>query len=701
MAITVSLGFEPLWYLPNLTGLPNSGGYILSFDSLNPTVPKDIYLDPAGEAPAPMPLTFGMNGLINQALYFKFDDANPSSLYYLKFYDKDNNPIGEVNNYLPGSGSGGGSPITNIIVDNIISNNVFWRNIGTVINPGLFTTLAPSSHAGIVKNLTAIEGPVGPDICFIKQLIGGSDTISFPAFTLGSNPLASDTTPEFYFNYECGSVVSQSYKILQIPLTSKVINLSGQQVTIGFWGICTSGSNIVNVRIRSYYGQGTGLGVPSSDKYSSVQTFNLTNSWVKYYFTTNIFNSSGQTLGNCGDDANFLQILLPSSLTTNIGITKPTMYLGNLQIGNTADYTTYDQIDSVSDDFRTGDTRVSLNSFYPYGWVPMNDGTIGSEASGALIRANIDTFPLYDLIWNSVSNTYAPVIGGRGSNSVNDFTANKPIYLTKSLGRVFAGTSPISITQNFTASAPQTITFNNTDKTGNITDTSWLVNGVSIILVKGSGGTLPTGLAYDTLYYATNITSVTKFQIASTYANALSGMFISFTGAGGGTNTIQISGLKVSSSASFFSGLPVSLSVSGGGALPGGLVSGTTYYVIQYNSTLVGLTDAPSDVPLGNALPVTSSGSPITTLNSPAQVLGQYSGDETNAIIENNLPPFTANLTAVNPVVESGSRATVIEPAGPSSGFTQSVKITPTAMPQNVPFNVLQPTTYMNVYIKL
>jgi len=83
----------------------------------------------------------------------------------------------------------------------------------------------------------------------------------------------------------------------------------------------------------------------------------------------------------------------------------------------------------------TGDVKLTLKTTADAGWVMMNDGTIGSAASLATTRANADTADLYALLWNNVSDTYAPVSGGRGANAAADFAANKPIALTKVLGR--------------------------------------------------------------------------------------------------------------------------------------------------------------------------------------------------------------------------------------------------------------------------
>lgn len=86
----------------------------------------------------------------------------------------------------------------------------------------------------------------------------------------------------------------------------------------------------------------------------------------------------------------------------------------------------------------TGDIKLTLKTAADAGWLMCNDGTIGSASSGATTRANADTSALYTLLWTNVSNTYAPVTGGRGGSAAADFAANKPIALTKMLGRALA-----------------------------------------------------------------------------------------------------------------------------------------------------------------------------------------------------------------------------------------------------------------------
>lgn len=68
----------------------------------------------------------------------------------------------------------------------------------------------------------------------------------------------------------------------------------------------------------------------------------------------------------------------------------------------------------------------------------IDDGTIGSLASGATSLASASTQDLFVLMWTNLTNTVAAVSGGRGASAAADFAANKTIALPKALGRAFA-----------------------------------------------------------------------------------------------------------------------------------------------------------------------------------------------------------------------------------------------------------------------
>jgi hypothetical protein len=88
--------------------------------------------------------------------------------------------------------------------------------------------------------------------------------------------------------------------------------------------------------------------------------------------------------------------------------------------------------------FTTGDVKLTLKTTADTGWVVMNDGSIGSAASGATTRANADTQALFTLIYNNTVDTDAPVSGSRSGNATTDFNAGKRLTLPKALGRALA-----------------------------------------------------------------------------------------------------------------------------------------------------------------------------------------------------------------------------------------------------------------------
>lgn len=87
--------------------------------------------------------------------------------------------------------------------------------------------------------------------------------------------------------------------------------------------------------------------------------------------------------------------------------------------------------------FNTGDVKFTISNTADPGWIMCNDGTIGNIASGATF-ADASAQALFIKLWNNVSNANAPVTGGRGANALADWTAQKPIALTKMLGRALA-----------------------------------------------------------------------------------------------------------------------------------------------------------------------------------------------------------------------------------------------------------------------
>lgn len=86
---------------------------------------------------------------------------------------------------------------------------------------------------------------------------------------------------------------------------------------------------------------------------------------------------------------------------------------------------------------QTGDIKPRYGNGFLDGWVRLNARTIGSATSGASERANADTQPLFEYLWNTDSALV--VVGGRGATSTADWNANKQITLPDGRAKALIG----------------------------------------------------------------------------------------------------------------------------------------------------------------------------------------------------------------------------------------------------------------------
>jgi hypothetical protein len=453
---------------------------------------------------------------------FQEDNENVREAYYITVYSSDENGEPAVlqftrENFPFNGNGGGGGDVGDPTFRNYIINNTYWRNIGSLdATDVLDGVIAPSQHDGYTNG----------DIRFIKNVAGAEDTITFNQMT---TTLENDITPEYYLNFSCTTLqTGETTKCIQYPISLHINTLQNVSSSIVFQGqnVAGNANNFVDIQIYQYLG--TGALVQPDPIFITRVT--LGNTFQKFIIPFIFPDASGAVVGEGGDDALFLRVQYPLSATCNINHTKPQLYLSNTVPDN--DFDTYDQIGAIIDSPRTGDDRTSFNSFQPFGWVPANDGSIGSSISSATTRANTDTWPLYNLLWNSVTNTYAPVSTGRGSSAIADFSANKTLTLSRNLGRVIAGTNPI-------LSAPVIFT-NNIGINAQLlvlSETLVIQTGTPIQF-SNTGGALPSPLVANTIYFAV-FSSPTGIAVSTTLDNAYAGTLITFTSNSTGTSTFQ------------------------------------------------------------------------------------------------------------------------------------------------------------------
>jgi hypothetical protein len=328
--------------------------------------------------------------------------------------------------------------------NNLVINGAFWRNIQpnsigimpfVPVTLGTMKVVAPSQHDALRL----------PDITFFASNNSGGDTATFVPFPLGfGQPATPSILPEYYLSHASNASSAVVQKAYFFPIATHINNLDEVPFTFSILGQTGGGaSSTIEIFILQDPGTGGTTPIPGGVNLGSIT---LSTTWQQYSFTGIFPSTQGCVLGPGSDDGMYLVVQMPLNAQCVINFTKPSIYLTE-NIIPTNDFQTYDQINSIISSARTGDIRVSVNAFAPYGWVPANpNGSIGTAASGATSRGNADTWPLYLLIYTSVSDTFAPVTGGRtggGSSPAEafaDFTANKSMFLPFTAGRLLGVT---------------------------------------------------------------------------------------------------------------------------------------------------------------------------------------------------------------------------------------------------------------------
>jgi len=451
MTITYSLAPIPKWVLIKNDGTVAGGAKMYTRRNLNIDQDKAVYMDAGGAQAWTNPIVFDLNGTAGP-FYWEVDSSNLDDTYFLIINDSDGTELFTIPNYFPPGGAGGGGNVTtNINLVNLIANNQFIDHIDDTANPigSGNLVIAPSNHSGytpaLVSPIVGTWGGVGPDTRFVTNTgiaTPATDQITFPLFALNDPALTPDVTPVDYIRYQCtNSPVGENYKAFQFPISQKVKNLSNQSMTVNIWAKAASATTI-KLFVRQYFGSGTAA---SAEVHNEVASWNLTTSWVKQTALITIPSVAGKSIGTPGqqtnDDALYLQLQMPLGASCDVSFTKPALYLGNVNPATT--YETYDQIHAITSCPRTGDTRISMTNAPPLGFIAMDDTTIGTVGTGATY-AGEDMFQLYATIYTCVSDTWAPVSGGRTApgtttaNAVTDFIAGKTLTMTKTLARALA-----------------------------------------------------------------------------------------------------------------------------------------------------------------------------------------------------------------------------------------------------------------------
>lgn len=126
MATTYVRAANPIWWLPDHTGLSlNDEYYAFFLTNTLPYIPQSVYQDPAGNTQFSNPIQFSAAGTLPDNLYF-----DPTLTYRIEIRHGNTQAdelIWEINDFVPGSGSGGSTVIDDrlTVSPNLITNPQF------------------------------------------------------------------------------------------------------------------------------------------------------------------------------------------------------------------------------------------------------------------------------------------------------------------------------------------------------------------------------------------------------------------------------------------------------------------------------------------------------------------------------------------------------------------------------------------------
>lgn len=408
---------NPRWSARNLVGDAAIGASLYTYQA-GTDIPKTTYQDPALQFPNTNPIILDSKGEAN--IYW-----NSDNLYRIVLVGVNGKIIYTQDNY----------PVVNSNGDNIIT--IYQNKINLVRNPQFtyWNNGTVFTNIGTFNNIAA-------DWYLNRSNTSATIIVSRQEFLLGQSTVPDN--PLYYVNYECTDIGAGGELAKNLTQRNKnVQTLSGQQIAVSFYAKSQTSSTISVDILQSFGGGGT----PSTPVLTNITVVNLTTEWTQYTGFVTLPSVEGKVIGTNLDDYTALNFGMPLNAIASVDIANVQMQLGD--VVPEFIYSTPDQQFNSSKSlvnqavFTTGDFVLSLRNDSREGWVLCEDQTIGAYNSGASY-ALTDCQALFILLWNNVSNTYAPLLDSsgnpvaRGVSAIADFNAARRLTLTRALGRALA-----------------------------------------------------------------------------------------------------------------------------------------------------------------------------------------------------------------------------------------------------------------------
>lgn len=220
MSVTGVRAANPIWYFPDLTGLPlNDQYYAFFLTNVFPYVPQAVFHDPAGTIPWNNPIEFYPNGTLPDNLYF-----NDSEVYRIEIRQGNTQAdplIYEINDFVPGGG--GVSPTPGVSAG-------FGENQATMsqFSEVLFTTPLSISTAGtyhVAPGWDLILTGTGTATVTQVPIAGNQDFVNNPTFALGLN-LNGWSSAQLVQRFNHNGAIWSSTLLSSIPFQDGYISMS-------------------------------------------------------------------------------------------------------------------------------------------------------------------------------------------------------------------------------------------------------------------------------------------------------------------------------------------------------------------------------------------------------------------------------------------------------------------------------------------
>ena len=172
---------NPIWYFPDLEGLPlNDEYYIFFLSNVFPYVPQAVFQDVNGTIPWNNPLEFFPNGTLPDNLYW-----NDSQVYRLEIRHGNTQAdplVYEINDFVPGQGGG----VTPSAAAGFTENQTTNGQFNQISFSGTYTISTPGIYEIAPGWFLALAG-AGTTVLTQQVLIADQDQINNPPYALRIN----------------------------------------------------------------------------------------------------------------------------------------------------------------------------------------------------------------------------------------------------------------------------------------------------------------------------------------------------------------------------------------------------------------------------------------------------------------------------------------------------------------------------------